>query len=187
MPNAEADFETLLEPERDALWRFAQRMCWDKGAAEDCVQEAVMTAFRKFSSFTPGTSFRAWAFRILINVILNANSQTRRSLRVQKPAEDLDLVAALEREQAYERVLEDPETYLDRVADPVRRAVKSLPNSERMVFLLRAVEGFSYREIAGFLEIPMGTVMSHLFRARARLRETLCEYVRDTGFARTSA
>jgi RNA polymerase sigma-70 factor (ECF subfamily) len=179
-----AEFVALLEPERDALWRFARRMCWDKSAAEDCLQEASIIAYRKFDVFTRGTSFRAWTFRILINVILNANSQVRRSLRVRAPVSDLDLVAALEREEAYQGVLDDPDTFLDRVSDPVRRAVKGLPAHERMVFLLRAVENFSYREIADFLSIPMGTVMSHLFRSRTRLRELLADYVRDAGFAR---
>ncbi len=181
------EFMALLTPERDALWRFAQRQCWDKSSAEDCLQDAVMTAYRKFDVFTPGTSFRAWVFRILINVILNSNSQTRRALSRRGGLEDLDLVAALEREQAYENILENVDDYLDRVPDAVKRAVKSLPAHERMVFLLRAVEGFSYRDIATFLEIPMGTVMSHLFRARTRLRETLADHVRDTGFARTTA
>ncbi len=187
MKERHADFVALLEPEQDALWRFARRMCWDKSAAEDCVQDAVMTAYRKFDVFTPGTSFRAWVFRILVNVILNANSQMRRALSRRAPvSEDMDLVAALDREEAYERVLEDPDAYLDKVPDRVRNAVKGLPPHERMVFLLRAVEDFSYREIAGSLSIPMGTVMSHLFRARTRLRETLSDYARQTGFARTS-
>ncbi len=187
MTHRHDEFTALLEPERDGLWRFAQRQCWDRSAAEDCLQDAVMTAYRKFDVFTPGTSFKAWVFRILINVILNSNSQTRRALSRRAGTEDLDLVAALEREDAYENILENVDDYLDRVPDSIKRAVKSLPTHERMVFLLRAVEAFSYREIAQFLDIPMGTVMSHLFRARTRLRETLADYVRETGFARTSA
>ena len=184
MTDRHDEFTALLEPERDALWRFAQRMCWDRSSAEDCVQEAVMIAYRKFDVFTVGTSFRAWVFRILVNTILNANNQLRRKLSRQTLAEDLDLVAALEREEAYENVLEDPEALLDNVAEEIRGAVKALPPSERMVFLLRAAENFTYKDIAATLEIPMGTVMSHLFRARARLRETLAEYARGTGFAR---
>ena len=184
MSERDATFTALLEPERDALWRFAERMCWDRNNAEDCVQEAVLIAYRKFDVFTPGTSFRAWVFRILVNTILNANNSLRRRQQHIKQAEDMDLVGALEREEAYDNVLADPEGVLGRVSDQVRGAVKSLPPSERMVFLLRSIEGFAYKEIAAALEIPMGTVMSHLFRARARLRETLAEYVRDTGFAK---
>ena len=182
------DFTALLEPERDALWRFALRMSWDRSSAEDSLQEALLIAYRKFDVFTPGTSFRAWTFRILSNVILNANSQLRRSLARREPAqsEHIDLVAALERQDAYEGVLDDPDGFLERVPDALRRAVKGLPAHERMVFLLRAVEEFSYKEIAATLDIPMGTVMSHLFRARTRLRETLADHVRDTGFARTA-
>jgi len=181
-----AQFMQLLEPERDALWRFALRMCWDRGSAEDCLQEAVMTAYRKFSDFTIGTSFRAWTFRILSNVVLNANSQTRRRLQRHVTHESLDMVEALEREEAYENVLADPTRLLDQVADPIKRAVRSLPPHERMVFLLRAAEGFRYKEIAQILDIPMGTVMSHLFRARARLRETLADFARESGFVRST-
>ncbi|MFT7465529.1 MAG: RNA polymerase sigma-70 factor (ECF subfamily) [Pseudohongiellaceae bacterium] len=181
------EFIALLEPERAALWRYAQRMCWDKAVAEDCLQEAVMIAFRKFSVFTPGTSFRAWVFRILTNTILNANNQLRRSLKRQVLTEDMDLVAVLEREQAYDKVLQDPEGLLAQVSDEVRNAVKSLPATERMVFLLRAVEGFAYKEIAAALKIPMGTVMSHLFRARARLREFLSDFVAEEGFVRVKS
>ena len=181
-----AEFMALLEPERDALWRFARRMSWDAASAEDSLQDAIVVAWRKYDSFTPGTSFRAWTFRILSNTILNANNQLRRNLQRQVLSENLDLVSALEKEDAYDKVLEDPEGLLAQVGDEVRGAVKALPPAERMVFLLRAVEGFAYKEIAAALEIPIGTVMSHLFRARARLREFLAEYVQQTGFARAN-
>jgi RNA polymerase sigma-70 factor (ECF subfamily) len=180
--NDQAQFVALLEPERDALWRFASRMCIDKGAAEDCLQDATIVAFRKFDDFTLGTSFRAWMFRILTNTILNNNSKARRAMRQRAAPVVLDLVAAAEHEHAWEGVLDDPDTFLDQVSDPIRRAVRGLPTHERMVFLLRAAENFSYRDISETLQIPMGTVMSHLFRARGRLRELLTAHARDTGF-----
>jgi RNA polymerase sigma-70 factor (ECF subfamily) len=178
----EQEFVALLAPERDALWRFAARMCIDKSAAEDCLQDAVIVAFRKFDDFTLGTSFRAWMFRILSNTILNSNSRTRRALRLRAAPAALDLVADAEREQAWEGVLAEPDRFLQHVSDPVRQAVRGLPAHERMVFLLRAAENFSYRDISETLGIPMGTVMSHLFRARGRLRDALTGYARDTGF-----
>ena len=189
MSDRHAEFTALLAPERDALWRYAERMCWDRSAAEDSVQEAVLIAYRKFDVFTIGTSFRAWVFRILSNTILNANNSLKRRNRLSRPLapEHMDLVAALEREQAYEHVLADPEIFLDQVSEELRSAVKGLPTSERMVFLLRAAEGFAYRDIAQALDIPMGTVMSHLFRARARLRESLAEHVETSGFGRKNA
>ena len=172
-------FTDLLAPERDALWRFASRSCHDRSSAEDCLQEAVMIAWRKFDDFTPGTSFRAWVFRILANTILNSNHKARRLLRQHREPEVMDAFAQLEREQAWEGVLHDPEAFLQRVPDDLRRAVKGLPAHERMVFLLRAAEDLSYRAIADLLELPMGTVMSHLFRARQRLRETLVDHARS--------
>lgn len=182
-----AEFTRLLTPERDALWRYARRMCWDSAVAEDCVQDAVLIAFRKFEVFQPGTSFRAWVFRILSNTILNANNQLRRRLAKQTKVEDMDLVAALGREETYEKVIENPDVLLDQVSGEVRRAVKSLPPQERIVFLLRAVEGFTYKDIAAQLGIPMGTVMSHLFRARARLRENLSAFASASGFSRSTS
>ncbi len=184
MTDRHAEFTALLEPERDALWRYADRVCWDRSSAEDCVQEAVLIAYRKFDTFTLGTSFRAWIFRILANCILNANNGLRRRQSKVVSSEHMDLVEALDKEEAYQGVLEDPEPLLDRVSEEVRNAVKGLSPGERMVFLLRAAEGFSYREIADAVEIPIGTVMSHLHRARAKLREALTEHAESTGFAR---
>lgn len=184
MSDAASRFTALLEPHRDALWRFASRMSWEKGNAEDALQEAVMTAYRKFAVFQPGTDFKAWVFQILVNTLLNANARHRRALQDRAHVENLDLVQALERENAYASAMADPDRFLERVADPVRKSVNALSPHERLVFLLRSVEGFGYREIAKLLDLPMGTVMSHLFRARLRLREDLADYAREQGLAR---
>ena len=68
--------------------------------------------------------------------------------------------------------------------DRIKSALLALKPTERMVFLLRSVEGFTYKEIAQFLGLPIGTVMSHLSRSRARLRELLVDYAREMGFVR---
>ena len=65
----DADFVALLEPVRHMLWCFAENMSWDAAAAEDCLQDAILVAYRKFDTFTPGTSFKAWMFQIVTNVI----------------------------------------------------------------------------------------------------------------------
>lgn len=187
LSDAASRFTLLLEPHRDALWRFASRMSWEKGNAEDVLQEAVMTAYRKFTTFQTGTDFKAWMFQILVNTLLNANAKHRRILQDTVHVENLDLVQALERENAYASVMADPDRFLDRVADPVKKAVNALAPHERLVFLLRSVEGFNYREIARLLDLPMGTVMSHLFRARMRLRESLSDYARKNGLVREAS
>lgn len=177
-------FTELAEPLRDALWRFAMRTSWDRASAEDALQEALVTAYRKFHTFSLGTDFRAWVFRILVNTIRNFNARWHRSPEVAPPGGDLDLIGALERETAYDSILEAPDRFFEGVSDPVKDAIGDLRERERMAFLLRAVEGFSYREISQFLDVPAGTVMSDIFRARAKLREVLAEHARETGFAR---
>lgn len=183
----DTEFVTLLEPLRHALWRFAMRVCWDEAAAEDCVQDAILIAYRKFDTFTPGTSFKAWIFRISTNVIRNENTKTARRHRRQKAVENLDSMAVVESNGVPEVAVDDPEAVLELVSDGIRQAVKTLPPRKRMVFLLRAAEGFRYREIADLMDIPIGTVMSDLFRARVELRLALTDYARTSGFAKTAA
>ncbi len=178
------DFSALLEPHLDALWRFASRMCRDHAEAEDALQDALLLAYRKFDGFALGTNFRAWLFSFVVNCGMSAQRRRRRNADRLQPIEDIDLVAALEQEQAYEGVLSDPERFLGQLTDPIRQAVKGMPPAERSVLLLRAAEGFSYREISELLDMPMGTVMSHLHRARGRLRVLLADHARATGFTR---
>jgi RNA polymerase sigma-70 factor (ECF subfamily) len=180
------DFSTLLEPHLDALWRFASRTCRDRAEAEDALQDALLLAYRKFDGFAPGTNFRAWLFSFVVKCGMSAHRRRRRNADRLQPVEDIDLVAALEQEEAYEGVLSDPERFLGQLTDPIRRAVKGMPAVERSVLLLRVAEGFSYREIAELLDLPMGTVMSHLHRARGRLRVLLADHARATGFMRTT-
>lgn len=187
LSDAASRFTVLLEPHRGALWRFASRMSWEKGNAEDVLQEAIMIAYRKFATFQAGTDFKAWVYQILVNTLLNANAKHRRALQDTAHVENLDLVQALERENTYASVMADPDRFLERVADPIKKSVNALSPHERLIFLLRSVEGFSYREIAKLLDLPMGTVMSHLFRARLRLREDLSDYAREHGLAREAS
>ena len=146
MADRHARFTALLEPLWEGLARFAYQQCWDKNSAEDCLQEAVLVAYQKFDSFTPGTSFKAWTYRILINVTLNQNSKTRRSrARKERSSSGLEPAQAAEeaeQAEACESLLADPEPFLEHVSDQVRGAVKSLQRTPRAVFLLRATQGF---------------------------------------------
>lgn len=178
------EFVQLLSEHRDSLYRFCTNVIWDKGSAEDVLQEAILSAYKAFDNFQPGTDFRAWMFRFVINKVFNHNKRYRKELQLQVSSEEPDLLEALEKENAYSSILQDPQAFFERIDDRVKTALLSLGPGERMVFLLRSVEGFTYREIASFLDIPMGTVMSHLFRSRAKLRESLSGYARQMGFVR---
>lgn len=176
------EFLRLLSEHRDSLYRFCLHVIWDKNSAEDVLQDAILSAYEGFGRFKPGTDFRSWMYRFLINKIFNHNKRFRRDIQLKANWQDLDLLGALEKESAYSSILQDPQAVFDRLEDRVKTALLALSPGERMVFLLRAVEGFTYKEIADFLGIPIGTVMSHLFRARARLRESLSEYARQRGY-----
>jgi RNA polymerase sigma-70 factor (ECF subfamily) len=180
------EFSELLAPLRERLYRFAVNRMRDRSRAEDALQDAVLSAYRRYDSFEPGTDFRAWMYRFVLNTVLNYNRSNRRDRSVGVEPPMLDLHENLRTTEAYEEVLADPERFLQQVGDGVREAVLELRDVEQTVFLLRAVEGFTYREIAESLQMPIGTVMSHLARSRAKMRERLAGYAEASGFLRRS-
>lgn len=164
----DATFESLSLPLFDQLYNFAHWLTQDRAEAEDLVQETYAKALRGFSSFQQGTNFRAWIFRILRNAFLSSKSGLKTTVPLE---EDNAPVSAHD--------LSTPETLLmaqvDR--DSVRAALTELPVHWREVLLLCEVEEMSYQEIAEALGIPIGTVMSRLYRARQGLRSLLQEKV----------
>ena len=168
-------FLDLLEPHKESIARYALRNAWNREQAQDIVQEAVMTAWREYHRFEQGTDFRAWIFRILVNTIYSFNKKTSRENRHSSsiPIEDGEDV--LQRNNAWSSVLEEPERILESLDDRLVSAIAKLSTDERQCLMLRLLEGFSYKEISAFLCKPMGTVMSHVHRARMKLRERLAD------------
>lgn len=174
-----ARFLELLGPHRVALERYATRALVVADEAEDVLQGALLNAFRDFARFTEGTHFRAFVFRYLVHEVQNANRRVHPERLDPSPEPTdgtLDVVALLERESAYQAVLARPEVVFPHVEDEVLRAVASLPEAERSAFLLRAIAGLKYVEIAATLGIPLGTALTRLHNARARLRRALTDY-----------
>lgn len=165
-------FLALLDGCRDALSRFADRMLPRREDAQDAVQDAVLIAYRKFAGYEDG-NFKGWIFAILSREILRRRRDLARGLERLDPDTRVEDLAAVDRWEGYADVRRDPERFLQEFDDAVRRAVLDLPEEQRMIFLLRVVENFSCREIATMLAMPVGTVASHVHRARARLRERL--------------
>jgi RNA polymerase sigma-70 factor (ECF subfamily) len=159
-----ASFAELAMPLFDQLYNLARWLTQDTDEAEDLVQEAYAKALRGFSSFQPGTNFRAWMYRILRNCFLS--SRTGMKTMVAIDGEDGGILPA-------ENVT--PESLMMDKADGemVRQALEGLPAPFREILLLCEVEEMAYREIAEALAIPPGTVMSRLFRARQALRAAL--------------
>ncbi len=164
-PLSTATFEELAMPLFDQLYNFARWLTQDTAEAEDLVQETFTKALRGFSSFQAGTNFRAWMYRILRNSFLSSRTGLKTTVTIDGGAEE----SLLPEENI------TPETILIEQADreTVQQALEALPVRFREILLLCEVEEMSYQEIAETLSIPMGTVMSRLFRARKALRELL--------------
>jgi len=163
------NFEDLAMPLFDQLYNFARWLTQDSSEAEDLVQETYAKALRGFSSFQAGTNFRAWMYRILRNSFLNSRS----GLKTTVPLDEEDEVATAPGSDT-------PESLLIAQADrkTMQEALEKLPVHFREVLLLCEVEEMSYQEIADALALPIGTVMSRLFRARKNLRTLLMQSFR---------
>ncbi|RMG17565.1 MAG: sigma-70 family RNA polymerase sigma factor [Planctomycetota bacterium] len=180
--DAATEFEELLAPHADKLFGFALRMTRNRAEAEDLLQESVYRAFRSFAGFRRGTNFKAWMFRIVSNCFISSKRRERRAPVLM----ELDGVA--EADRAAEEELLDADTdwagvYGELVDDDVKQAIDALPEDFRAPLLLSSLGGLRYKEIAEALDVPIGTVMSRLFRARQRLRRSLRDYALARGIA----
>jgi RNA polymerase sigma-70 factor (ECF subfamily) len=157
-------FEQLAMPHFEQLYNFACWLTHDRQEAEDLVQETYAKALKGFSSFQPGTNFRAWIYKILRNSFLTSRTGLRVTATVPLNFEG--------DEENLPKVKETPESILLQRSDRelVQQALEQLPVAYREVLLLCEVEEMSYQEISATLAIPMGTVMSRLSRARRALR-----------------
>jgi len=162
------DFEKLALPLLDPLYNFARWMCSDADEARDLVQETFAKALKGLSSFREGTNFRAWMFRILRNTFLTSRTGLERRNTVQESEEGFDDSVVTH---------DTPELALVRRADTelVQQAITQLPEGFQEVLILADLEELKYQEIADALDIPIGTVMSRLARARGLLRQKIVQ------------
>ncbi|PWB76694.1 MAG: RNA polymerase subunit sigma-24, partial [Holophagae bacterium] len=173
------DFSSGTLPYRDQLFKSALRMTRSVEDAEDLLQETYLKAFKYYQRFAEGTNFKAWLFKIMKNTFINSY----RKKKLQPPKVDFDEVQeGLEKTllDAAQDAFVDPESGLlfTEMDHEVRKTLVSLPHDYKMVVLLADLEGFSYKEIADILEVPVGTVMSRLYRGRRMLERTLLKYGR---------
>lgn len=164
-------FLRLVEPHLDSLYRTAVHMTGRPERAEDAVQETYLRAWRYLDTFEEGRNARVWLFAILRNAIFEASRKRRREVATAS----LDDVGP-------DNVAGANEAPPDRLADAeIVEAIQKLPEEFRIVVLLAVVEGMKYREIADALDIPIGTVMSRLYRGRQLLRYHLRAYADEGG------
>ena len=172
------EFEDQALVHLDRVFRFALRLTRNRTEAEDLAQETYLRAFRHFDQFDPGTNCRAWLFAILRNAFVN---QLKRQGR-EVPGLDEGELERLETGMADGRgPLESPEEELLKrvVGAELVAALERLPLIFREAVVLADVEECSYKEIAQICGIPVGTVMSRLFRGRRLLRRALEILVRE--------
>jgi RNA polymerase sigma-70 factor (ECF subfamily) len=164
-PPQSATFEELAMPLFEQLYNFAHWLSQNREEAEDLVQETYAKALRGFSSFQPGTNFRAWMYRILRNTFLTSRTGLRATMTVPLETDEEGPVVVVADNQTPEAI------FLERSnQELLQTALDELPLHFREVLLLCEVEEMSYQEIADTLGVPVGTVMSRLSRARAALR-----------------
>ncbi len=179
------EFTKRLEPLAEELVVFARRMVNRRDDAEDVLQASLASAWSHRERFADGTNFRAWILRFVVHEALNANRKRSASkARVRSLSEDVpdrDFWDKLDGELAYRELLTDPPSLLERLDQELVGALHSIRPEERTVLLLRAVAGLRCGEIASVLEVPKGTVMARLFRARIKLRERLGRPVNSSG------
>jgi RNA polymerase sigma-70 factor (ECF subfamily) len=155
-----AAFEAEAMPHADRLFRLAMWMERDRTSAEDLVHDTMIQALKSFHRYTPGTNCKAWLFRIMLNLSMR--------VREKRTAESISSVSLDETHADHASTSGD---FLQQLL--IRRAFEALPQDQRSVLHLAIVDGFTCKEIAELLSLPMGTVMSRLSRGRVSLRDYL--------------
>lgn len=181
------NFEAEVLPFMDSLYSTAYRMSRNRQDAEDLLQETYLRAYKYYDKFQEGTNFKAWLFKILKNTFINRYRKRQR----QPLKNSFDEI-----EGSFElKLLESPltargatpeeELMVDALDQDVQQALEALPEDYRTAVELADLQGLSYREIADQLGIPLGTVMSRLYRGRRKLEAVLLEYAREHGYIRS--
>ncbi len=181
IPAKHKTFEKEMMPHMAALYNFALRMTGDPDDAKDLVQETYMKAYRFFDKYEQGTNAKAWLFRIMKNSYIN---------RYRKESKEPDKIDYDDVKDFYASVKDaavDTNDLQEKIfgnlfEDEVAKALQDLPEDFRTVVILCDIEGYSYEEIADFVEIPIGTVRSRLHRGRKMLQSMLRDYAHAHGY-----
>ena len=169
-----------------SLYSAALRMTRNPADAEDLVQETYLRAYRGFEGFSEGTNLKAWLYRILTNTFINRyRAKKRRPEETEfDDVEDFYLYKRLGGLEAAGAGRSAEDELMDLFPEQeVKDALEALPENFRMAVLLADVEGFSYKEIADIMQIPIGTVMSRLHRGRKALQKGLYDFAAERGLA----
>ncbi len=177
-----ASFESEITKNRTTLMNHALRLTRNQRDAEDLMQDTLMKAYRNLDKFEEGTNFKAWLYRIMTNEYINQYRHTQRERSSVDRSESVSENIADSRDISYDESLyvENSEDF----GDEVSHAIHLVPDDFRTIVVMADIQDQSYREISEKLEIPIGTVMSRLFRGRQILRKKLQDYARSLGIIR---
>ena len=164
------DFEAAAMPHMNDIYRTAARLLGGGTGADDVVQDVYLQAWKSFDQFELGTNCRAWLFKILFHT-LNHYRRKWLNIRMVKEGEEILEQAAAGNQPVPEHITDEE----------MLAALGEIPQDFRAVVLLVDVEEFAYKEAAGILNVPVGTVMSRLSRGRRLLRERLAGLAQSYG------
>ncbi|MGK9477299.1 sigma-70 family RNA polymerase sigma factor [Melioribacter sp. OK-6-Me] len=176
--NRRKEFDNEIAPHISALKSYALKLSRDPDDAEDLLQDTLLKAFRFFDQYEKGTNIKAWLFQIMKNSFIN----TYRRIKRQPGKVNYDDI-----ENFYENIRSEEITsshvqndaFNDIMNDEIANALAKLPDEFRTIIFLSDIEGYTYEEIADFIDCPVGTVRSRLHRARKMLYYLLYSYARD--------
>jgi RNA polymerase sigma-70 factor (ECF subfamily) len=173
------EFVGWLDACRKPLMNYIRYILWNKEQLDDAFQNTALEGWKKFASFSGDEKwFRVWMFHIANYVVRNLNRAHKKTEELKDPSRANEETSDGNTDETFSSSIPQLSELLDKMEDKVKESVVALPDNERQVFLLRAMAEFSYEEIGKILDMPIGSVMSYLARARVKLREKLYEYAR---------
>lgn len=177
------DFDKEAVPHLPALRSYALKLTNDEEDSEDLVQDTMLRAFRFFDKFERGTNCKAWLFQIMKNSFIN---NYRKNTREPNKVDYDDIQNFYETVKAEEVKTQhfEGDAFSDILDDDIVNALSKLPDDFRTIVFLSDIEGYTYDEIADFMDSPIGTVRSRLHRARKMLYSLLYNYANDKGLVK---
>jgi RNA polymerase sigma-70 factor (ECF subfamily) len=177
------DFSSAELPYYTQLYKTALRMTRSVADAEDLLQETYLKAYRYYDGFEEGTNLKAWLFRIMKNNFINRY----RKRKAEPQHVEIDELRDSSNDASFaEFQLGDAGPELRAVAEEmdvdVARAINSLPHDYKMALLLVDIQGHSYQDVADTLAVPVGTVMSRLYRARTKVEKALLTFGKNNNY-----
>ncbi|RMG52760.1 MAG: RNA polymerase sigma factor [Gammaproteobacteria bacterium] len=177
---SDEDFERMLRPHLQAMYRLAWRLLRNRADAEDLVQEVVMRLCDRRDELVAVESLRPWLMRVLYNRFVDEQRRRGRQVPLFEGQPDEEVLDQVADEGP------DPQALLQRMQDTeaLQAALDALPEIHRQVLILHDVEGYTLKEVAGITDAPVGTLKSRLNRARSALKQKLSETMEPFAFAR---